>query len=71
MHGWFAIQTNVWKVQNFRISIQTLLFQACLPTRRNGVENRDKTYYNKNNASIENNNSNNRELMKIINTIFK
>ena len=24
-----------------RISIQTLLFQACLPTRQNGVENRD------------------------------
>ena len=83
--GWFAIQTNVWKVQNttgrflsqlhpsnfvlkilflvpkvsnrwifqkrcfmkiiwHRISIQTLLFQACLPTRQNGVENRDKAY---------------------------
>ena len=27
------------------ISIQTLLFQACLPTRQNGVENRDKAYY--------------------------
>ena len=27
-----------------RISIQTLLFQACLPTRQNGVENRDKAY---------------------------
>ena len=25
-------------------SIQTLLFQACLPTRQNGVENRDKAY---------------------------
>ena len=24
--------------------IQTLLFQACLPTRQNGVENRDKAY---------------------------
>ena len=84
-HGWFAIQTNVWKVQNttgrflsqlhpsnfvlkvlflvpkvsnswiflkrcfmkviwHRISIQTLLFQACLPTRQNDVENRDKAY---------------------------
>ena len=84
-HGWFAIQTNVRKVQNttgrflsqlhpynfvlkilflvpkvsnswifqkrcfmkiiwHRISIQTLLFQACLPTRQNGVENRDKAY---------------------------
>ena len=28
-----------------RISIQTLLFQACLPTRQNGVENRDKAYF--------------------------
>ena len=28
-----------------RISIQTLLFQACLPTRQNGVENRDKAYH--------------------------
>ena len=27
------------------IPIQTLLFQACLPTRQNGVENRDKAYY--------------------------
>ena len=26
--------------------IQTLLFQACLPTRQNGVENRDKAYLN-------------------------
>ena len=28
-----------------RIFIQTQLFQACLPTRQNGVENRDKAYY--------------------------
>ena len=28
-----------------RILIQTLLFQTCLPTRQNGVENRDKAYY--------------------------
>ena len=28
-----------------RISIQTLLFFACLPTRQNGVENRDKAYF--------------------------
>ena len=28
-----------------RISIQTLLFQACLPTCQNGVENRDKAYF--------------------------
>ena len=27
-----------------RIFIQTQLFQACLPTRQNGVENRDKAY---------------------------
>ena len=27
-----------------RISKQILLFQACLPTRQNGVENRDKAY---------------------------
>ena len=27
-----------------RIFIQTLLFQACLLTRQNGVENRDKAY---------------------------
>ena len=32
------------KVIWHRISIQTLLFQACLPTRQNGVENRDKAY---------------------------
>ena len=32
-----------------RISIQTLLFQACLPTRQNGVENRDKAYYARSN----------------------
>ena len=90
VHGWFAIQTNVWKCQNatrcflaqlhssvifckiicivrlkfpidyswifqkwcfmkiiwHRISVQTLLFQdlLCLPTRQNGVENRDKAY---------------------------
>ena len=84
-HGCFALQTNVWKVQNttgrflaqlhpsnffpkllflvpkisnswifqkwcfmriiwHRIFIQTLLFQACLPTRQYGVENRDKNY---------------------------
>ena len=30
----------IWR----RISIQTLLFQACLPTRQNGVENRDTAY---------------------------
>ena len=34
-----------------RISIETLLFQACLPTRQNGVENRDKAYSVSNQAS--------------------
>ena len=33
------------KIISHRISIQTLLFQACLPTRQNGVENRDKAYF--------------------------
>ena len=87
VHGWFAIQTNIWKIQNTTgrflaqlhpsnfflkilllvlkvsnswifqkrcfmkviwhwISIQTLLFQTCLPTRQNGVDNRDKAYWN-------------------------
>ena len=27
-----------------RISIQTLLFKTCLPTRQNGAEYRDKAY---------------------------
>ena len=27
-----------------RIFIQTQLFQVCLPTRQNGVENRDKAF---------------------------
>ena len=88
VHGWFNIQTNVWKVQNttgrflaqlhpfnfflkilflfqkfpihefFRGDVLwklfvigfpykhcwSLLFQTCLPTRQNGVENRDKAY---------------------------
>ena len=84
VHGWFAIQTNVWKVQNSTGRFQAqlhpsnffflkivflvpkvsnswifqkrcflkiichriciLLFQTCLPTRQNGVENRDKAY---------------------------
>ena len=33
------------KITGHRISIQTLLFQACLPTRQNGVETRDKAYF--------------------------
>ena len=32
------------KIICHRISIQTLLFHACLPTRQNGVENRDNAY---------------------------
>ena len=32
------------KIIQHRIFIQTLLFQVCLPTRQNGVENRDKAY---------------------------
>ena len=32
------------KIFSHRISIQTLFFPACLPTRQNGVENRDKAY---------------------------
>ena len=98
VHGWFAIQTNVWKVQNTTgrflsqlhpsnfvlkilflvpkvsnswifqkrcfikiiwhwISIQTLLFQACLPTRQNGVENRDKAYWKRYSFPCGNHNS--------------
>ena len=37
-----------------RIFIQTLLFQACLPTRQNGVENRDKAYSFEEEASCRN-----------------
>ena len=36
------------KIICHRISIQTLLFHACMPTRQSGVENRDKTYSNRN-----------------------
>ena len=36
-----------------RISIQTLLFRACLPTRQNGVENRDKAYYTHTTIALE------------------
>ena len=32
------------KIISRQTSIQTLLFQACLPTRQNGVENRGKAY---------------------------
>ena len=33
------------KIIGHLISIQTLLSQACLPTRQNGVENCDKAYF--------------------------
>ena len=49
-----------------RISIQTLLFQACLPTRQNGVENRDKAY----STGIRHSNTINRGLQEIKNVWF-
>ena len=36
---------TIFSSSSRRISIQTLLFQACLPTRQNGVENRGKAYH--------------------------
>ena len=43
--NWWIFQKWCFmKVIWYRISIQTLLFQACLPTRQNGVENRDKAH---------------------------
>ena len=35
------------KIIRHRILIQTLQFYACLPTRQDGVENRDKAYLHK------------------------
>ena len=32
------------KISSHRIPIQTLYFKTCLPTRQNGVGNRDKVY---------------------------
>ena len=37
-------QQCLMKIIWHRISIQTLLFQACLPTRQSGIENCDKAY---------------------------
>ena len=41
---WIFQKRCFMKIIWHRISIQTLFFQACLPTRQNGVENRDKAY---------------------------
>ena len=43
-NSWIFQMRCFMKIIWHRISIQTLLFQACLPTRQNGVENRDKAY---------------------------
>ena len=43
-NSWIFQKRCFMKIIWHRISIQTLLFQACLPTRQNGVENRDKAY---------------------------
>ena len=44
-NSWIFQKRCFMKIIWHRISIQTLLFQACLPTRQNGVENRDKAYF--------------------------
>ena len=44
-HSWIFLKWCFMKIIWHRISIQTLLFQGCLPTRQNGVENRDKAYF--------------------------
>ena len=43
-NSWIFQKRCFMKIIWHRISIQTLLFQACLPTRESGVKNRDKTY---------------------------
>ena len=43
--SWIFQKWCFMKIIWHRISIQTLLFQACLLTRQNGVENRDQAYY--------------------------
>ena len=43
--SWVFQKRCFMKIIWHRISIQTLLFQTCLPTRQNGVENRDKAYF--------------------------
>ena len=44
-NSWLFQKRCFMKIIWHRISKQTLLFRACLPTRQNGVENRDKAYY--------------------------
>ena len=44
-NSWIFQKRCFMKIIWHRIPIQTLLFQACLPTRQNGVENRDKAYF--------------------------
>ena len=43
-NSWIFQKWCFMKIIWHRISIQTLLFRACLPTRQNDVENRDKAY---------------------------
>ena len=43
-NSWMFRKQCFMKIILHRISIQTLLFQACLLSRQNGVENRDKAY---------------------------
>ena len=40
-NSWIFRKRCFMKITWHRISIQTLLFQACLPTRQNGIENRE------------------------------
>ena len=44
-NSWIFQKRCFMRIIWYRISIQTPLFQACLPTRQNGVENRDKVIY--------------------------
>ena len=44
-NSWIFQKRCSMKIISQWISLQTLLFQACLPTRQNGVENRNKAYY--------------------------
>ena len=43
-NSWIFQKRCFLKIIWHRISIQTLFFQTCLPTRQNGVENRDKAH---------------------------
>ena len=46
-NSWIFQMRCFLKIIWHRISVQTLLLQTCLPTRQNGVENRDKAYCNR------------------------